>query len=96
MNGYPSFYPRIALVAPSLGHSFADYTPRFNEVERGVYWYHLVRLSVCPSVDRIVSALYLQEILANFLKVELWLDPIWLNGMGNHEAAGSILRTQAF
>ena len=41
------------------------YTPRFNEVDRGVYWYHLVRLSVrpsvCPSVDRIVSALYLQE-----------------------------------
>ena len=35
--------------------------PRFNEVERGVYWYHLVRLSVCPSVDRIVSALYLQQ-----------------------------------
>ena len=26
------------------------YTPRFNEVERGVYWYHLVRLSVCLSV----------------------------------------------
>ena len=23
------------------------YTPRFNEVERGVYWFHLVRLSVC-------------------------------------------------
>ena len=23
------------------------YTPRFNEVERGVYWYHLVRLVVC-------------------------------------------------
>ena len=23
------------------------YTPRFNEVERGVYWYHLVRLSFC-------------------------------------------------
>ena len=40
------------------------YTPpphRFNEVERGVYWYHLVRLSVCPSVDRIVSALYRQQ-----------------------------------
>ena len=28
----------------------AYYTPRFNEVDRGVYWYHLVRLSVCPSV----------------------------------------------
>ena len=26
------------------------YTPRFNEVDRGVYWYHLVRLSVRPSV----------------------------------------------
>ena len=26
------------------------YTPRFNEVERGVYWFHLVRPSVCPSV----------------------------------------------
>ena len=38
-----------------------NYTPRFNEVDRGVYWYHLVRLSVCPSVNRIVSALYLQE-----------------------------------
>ena len=23
------------------------YTPCFNEVERGVYWFHLVRLSVC-------------------------------------------------
>ena len=23
------------------------YTPRFNEVERGVYWFHLVRLSIC-------------------------------------------------
>ena len=28
----------------------SNYTPCFNEVERGVYWYHLVRLSVCPSV----------------------------------------------
>ena len=26
------------------------YTPRFNEVDKGVYWYHLVRLSVCRSV----------------------------------------------
>ena len=24
-----------------------NYNPRFNEVDRGVYWYHLVRLSVC-------------------------------------------------
>ena len=30
------------------------YTPNFNEVERGVYWFHIVRLSVCPSVDKIV------------------------------------------
>ena len=32
------------------------YTPRFNEVERG---YTGFTLSVCPSVDRIVSGLYL-------------------------------------
>ena len=32
--------------------------PRFNEVERG---YTGITLSVCPSVDRVVSALYLQE-----------------------------------
>ena len=42
-------------------YTVSHYTPRFNEVERGVYWYHLVRLSVSPSVDRIVSALYLQQ-----------------------------------
>ena len=39
----------------------SSYTLHFNEVERGVYWFHLVSLSVCPSVDRIVSALYLQQ-----------------------------------
>ena len=42
-----------------------NYTLRYNEVERGVYWYHLVRPSVCPSVDRIVSALYLQQYLSD-------------------------------
>ena len=42
------------------------------------------------------------EILAIFLNLWLWLcllltwDPIWLNGMGNHEAVGGILRAQAF
>ena len=33
------------------------YTLRFNEVERGVYWFHVVRPSVRPSVDRMVSIL---------------------------------------
>ena len=36
------------------------HTPRFNEVERGVYWSGIT-LSVCPSGDRIVSALYLRQ-----------------------------------
>ena len=40
---------------------------RFKEVEKGVYWFHLVclsiRPSVCLSVDRIVFALYLQQYL---------------------------------
>ena len=32
------------------------YTLRFNEVDRGVYWYHLVRLSVRPSVRPSVTS----------------------------------------
>ena len=39
------------------------YTLCFNEVERGVYWFHVVRpsvrLSVCLSVYKIMSILYL-------------------------------------
>ena len=50
------------------------YTPRFNEVERGVYWFHLVRLSVCgqnrvrsvSSTIVIGSILYLHIISSNF------------------------------
>ena len=45
----------MLVIPPHLVH--------FNEVESGVYWFHLVRLSLCPSVDRIVSALYLQQYL---------------------------------
>ena len=108
-----------------------NYTLRFNEVGRGVYWFHLVRLSVCGqnrvrSVSSTICVGYISylhilsnnfrrcvacnvcfkiqkfEILANSLNFQLWLcllltwDPIGLNGMGNHEAAGGILRTQAF
>ena len=51
-----------------------DYTPRFNEVERGVYWYHLVRLSVCgqnrvrsvSSTILIGSISYLHILSSNF------------------------------
>ena len=38
--------------------TFDFYTPHFNEVERG---YTGFTLSICPSVDRILSALYLQQ-----------------------------------
>ena len=31
-------------------HTICNYTPGFNEVESGVYWFHLVRLSLRPSV----------------------------------------------
>ena len=37
------------------------YTPCFNDV----YWFHLVRLSISPSVDRILSTLYLQQYLSD-------------------------------
>ena len=40
----------IFYIPTCLLHTDDFYTPRFNEVDRGVYWYHLVRLSVCPSV----------------------------------------------
>ena len=42
------------------------------------------------------------EVLANSFNLYIWhchlltWDPIWLNSMGNHEAAGGILRTQMF
>ena len=67
-----------------------------------------VRPSVYPSVDRIVSALYLQQYLSDPFHIctsyqatsegvsRVMPDQIWLNGMGSHEAAGGILRTQAF
>ena len=50
------------------------YTPRFNEVDRGVYWYHLVRLSVCgqnrvrsvSSTILIGSISYLHILSSNF------------------------------
>ena len=42
------------------GFSLYSYTPH-QRSWKGVYWFHLVRLSVYPSVDRIVSALYLQQ-----------------------------------
>ena len=122
--------PRVNYVGPQdtrLG-PWLIIPPASTKLKEG---YTGITLSVCPFVDRIVSALYLQqyssdpylhilsnfrrcvacnarfeiqkfEILANFLNLQLWLcllltwDPIWLNGMGNHEATGGILRTQAF
>ena len=57
------------------GRSYS-YTPRFNEVERGVpvYWYHFVRLSVCgqkrvrsvSSTILIGSISYLHILSSNF------------------------------
>ena len=50
------------------------YTPRFNEVERGVYWFHLVCLSICgqnrfrsvSSTILIGSISYLHILSSNF------------------------------
>ena len=60
---------------------------RFNEVERGVYWFHVVRLfispSVRPSVDGIMSAQYLQQYL---------LDPlhIYASGLPTQEGVSHV------
>ena len=51
-----------------------SYTPCFNEVEREVYWYHLVRLSICgqnpvrsvSSTILIRSISYLRILSSNF------------------------------
>ena len=42
-----------------------NHTPRFNKVERGVYWYHLVRLSVCGQnrVRSVSSTILIGEFL---------------------------------
>ena len=53
------------------------YTPRFNEVERGVYWYHLFRLSVCGQnrVRSVSSTMKFWRIfkICNFDFVFCWL-----------------------
>ena len=78
-----------------------DYTPRFprfNEVERGVYWYHLVRLSVCPSIclsicgqNRVHSVSstiligsisYLQILLSNFRRCVEWNARFKIKNLG--------------
>ena len=41
--------------------AFNNYTPRFNEVERGVYWFHVVRPSVHPSVSQLVHSILLND-----------------------------------
>ena len=54
----------------------SNYTPRLNEVERGLYWFHLVRLSVCgqnrvrsvSSTILIGSISYLHILSSNFRK----------------------------
>ena len=43
-------FPLAKLVFSLLCQPLYIFIPRFNEVDRGVYWYHLVRLSVRPSV----------------------------------------------
>ena len=61
-------------LTPTKFPSLFYYTPRFNEVDRGVYWYHLVRLSVCgqnrvrsvSSTILIGSISYLHILSSNF------------------------------
>ena len=61
----------INTIFPGIG---IYYTPRFNKVERGVYWFHLVRLSVCgqnrvrsvSSTILIRSISYLHILSSNF------------------------------
>ena len=60
-----------------LGRSF--YTPRFNEVDRGVYWYHLVRLSVRPCLREHMHWLlfvYIEHQLDTFCLLDIPNNPV--------------------
>ena len=46
-----------AVLSISYWFFYYYYIP-FPKKLKGVHWFHLARLSVCPSVDRIVSAVY--------------------------------------
>ena len=71
---YMQWWTRSALVQVMACHLFSTkplpepmmtyHNPRSTKL-KGVYWSHLVRPSVCPSVDRIVSTLYLLQYLAD-------------------------------
>ena len=51
----------------STVQSLYYYTPRFNKFERGVYWFHLVRLSVCgQNRVRSVSSTILAHICISY------------------------------
>ena len=102
-------FPKYILTVQELCTMFVlgviCYTHRFNEVEKVVYWFHLVRPPVCRSgcgqnhVRSVSSTiltgsiwyLYIFGILFKFATLTLsyfdW-DPIWINNMDNHGAAG--------
>ena len=33
-----------------ISNYFIYFTPHFNKFEKGVYWFHIVRSSFCPSI----------------------------------------------
>ena len=74
LNLFTDHYLLYAISSYMLAYNCFCYTPRFNEVERGVYWFHLVRLSVCwqnrvrsvSSTILIGSISYLHILSSNF------------------------------
>ena len=81
------------------------YTPRFNKVERGVYWFHLVRLSVSvcgqnrvhsvSSTILIGSISYLHILSSNFRRFVACNACYKIKKFGGG-GGGGILRMQAF
>ena len=66
--GHSPWWPLLGVLSWCLIFKASHYTPCFNEVEKGVYT-GVYTLSVClcilpsarPSVDRVVSTLYLEQ-----------------------------------
>ena len=81
------FENRVRSVTFSVLDGLFPYLPQIISTIRGCV--------ACEVYNKILKFQFFAN-FSNFSAFILTWDPIWLNSVGNHEAAGGILRTQAF
>ena len=96
------FFNFMFMICNSRHEDLQLFIPPLQRSWKRVYWYHLVRLPDCGqnrvrsvssriligsiSYSHILSSNFRRCVACNArFKIQ---NPIWLNGMGNHEAAG--------